>query len=422
MNGKAMAELAETVFAAVKGYVDRELGKLSVRLDAVAAIKPEKGDKGDRGEKGEPGAFVQGERGERGERGEKGDKGESVKGDKGDRGEKGEPGISIKGDTGERGERGEKGEPGLSVKGDTGERGEKGEPGASIKGENGDRGEKGDVGERGEKGEAGLSIKGEAGERGEKGDKGADGLSIKGEKGDRGDKGEKGNDGLTVKGDKGDKGDDGRDGASAFQIAKASGFVGSEVEWLMSLRGTDGEDGEDGRDGKKGDPGRDAAQLDFVAGIDHERCYPRNTFAAFYGGMFFATRETDPLENNPKPTLCGWHPAMNGIKSDVETLEDGGRWRVRTVTMSDGTVSVQKQKTKMQIMRGVHQAGRSYDEGDVIIFDGSQWTALEDTKERPKSRDPGGPQAWALSVKRGADGRAAISDSSSRGNGPRALQ
>jgi hypothetical protein len=43
-------------------------------------------------------------------------------------------------------------------------------------------------------------------------------------------------------------------GASAYEVAVANGFVGSEAAWLESLRGRDGTDGEDG-ESIKGDPG-----------------------------------------------------------------------------------------------------------------------------------------------------------------------
>ena len=39
---------------------------------------------------------------------------------------------------------------------------------------------------------------------------------------------------------KGPKGEDGRDGASAFNIAQLNGFQGTYVEWLKSLKGKDG--------------------------------------------------------------------------------------------------------------------------------------------------------------------------------------
>ncbi|WP_290734261.1 MULTISPECIES: FISUMP domain-containing protein [unclassified Fibrobacter] len=76
-------------------------------------------------------------------------------------------------------------------------------------------------------------LDGEKGEKGEKGDKGDDG--AKGAKGDDGDKG-----------DDGSKGDDGADGKSAYELAVAAGFTGTEEEWLASLKGEKGEKGDDG--------------------------------------------------------------------------------------------------------------------------------------------------------------------------------
>jgi hypothetical protein len=46
-----------------------------------------------------------------------------------------------------------------------------------------------------------------------------------------------------AKGDKGDKGDTGDDGLSAYEIAQLNGFVGTESQWLASLKGADGVDG-----------------------------------------------------------------------------------------------------------------------------------------------------------------------------------
>jgi hypothetical protein len=65
----------------------------------------------------------------------------------------------------------------------------------------------------------------------------------------------------TVPGPKGDPGDPGQPGApgepgaqgqSAYQVAVAGGFVGSEADWLASLAGPPGDDGADGQDGEDG--------------------------------------------------------------------------------------------------------------------------------------------------------------------------
>ena len=44
----------------------------------------------------------------------------------------------------------------------------------------------------------------------------------------------------------------GKDGDSAYQIALNNGFVGTEKEWLGSLRGNDGKPGKDGKTPIKG--------------------------------------------------------------------------------------------------------------------------------------------------------------------------
>ena len=49
----------------------------------------------------------------------------------------------------------------------------------------------------------------------------------------------------------------GKDGKSAFEIAVEHGFVGTEVEWLESLKGVDGKDGVNGKDGCDGRNGVD---------------------------------------------------------------------------------------------------------------------------------------------------------------------
>ena len=56
----------------------------------------------------------------------------------------------------------------------------------------------------------------------------------KGDKGDEGDKGDVGEDGLSVTG---------ADGASAYQVAVVNGFVGTETDWLLSLKGETGNTG-----------------------------------------------------------------------------------------------------------------------------------------------------------------------------------
>lgn len=69
----------------------------------------------------------------------------------------------------------------------------------------------------------------------------------------------------------------GKDGKSAYEIAVEHGFVGTEAEWLKSLKGVDGKDGCDGRNGVDGLPGKDgksgADGLPGHDGIDGKSAY-----------------------------------------------------------------------------------------------------------------------------------------------------
>ena len=129
-------------------------------------------------------------------------------------------------------------------------RGEQGIQG--LRGERGLQGERGAQGERGIQGLQGVQglqglpgVKGDAGAKGEQGERGLQGLQ-----GARGLQGERGIQGLQgaqgVQGLPGKNGVDGKDGKSAYQIAVAQGFAGSEAAWLASLKGDKGDKGDAG--------------------------------------------------------------------------------------------------------------------------------------------------------------------------------
>lgn len=66
----------------------------------------------------------------------------------------------------------------------------------------------------------------------------------------------KGADGAPgAPGEDGTDGTNGTNGESAYQIAVDNGFVGSETLWLESLKGPKGDKGDQGNQGNKGDPG-----------------------------------------------------------------------------------------------------------------------------------------------------------------------
>ena len=72
-----------------------------------------------------------------------------------------------------------------------------------------------------------------------------------------GPQGETGPTGAT--GATGRSGSNGADGKSAYELAVADGFSGTQAEWLASLIGPAGVDGTDGHDGAPGAPGADGA-------------------------------------------------------------------------------------------------------------------------------------------------------------------
>jgi hypothetical protein len=74
--------------------------------------------------------------------------------------------------------------------------------------------------------------------------------SLRGQDGINGVNGTNGADGQN-----GLNGTNGQNGLSAYDIAVSNGFVGSETEWLESLRGQDGINGVKGDKGDKGDTG-----------------------------------------------------------------------------------------------------------------------------------------------------------------------
>ena len=94
-------------------------------------------------------------------------------------------------------------------------------------------------GNHGAKGERGYSAYEIAQQNGYTGTKEEWLASLKGQKGDQGNPGARG-----VEGPRGIPGVNGLPGASAYEIAKANGFTGSQAEWLQSLKGQKGDTGQ----------------------------------------------------------------------------------------------------------------------------------------------------------------------------------
>ncbi len=267
----------------------------------------------------------------------------------------------------------------LPRNGDPGERGEKGDPGErGLPGERGEKGDTGLQGERGEKGDAGLQ-----GARGEKGDTGLQG--ERGEKGDpglQGPPGERGADGLRGDpGEKGDKGDPGERGE----------------------KGDPGERGLPGERGEKGDAGidgKDALEIQIQMELDHERSYPRGTFAHHEGGLIRAIAKTKPLSSCADLSAAGWTVVVRGIAAVESEFIDERSFALR-VRCTDGLIKSVPVTLPSLIDRGVFKSGTVYERGDGVTFGGSFWIAQKQTEAKPGD----GNQDWRLAVKRGRDGK-----------------
>lgn len=175
--------------------------------------------------------------------------------------------VFIKGETGPQGPQGEQGDEGPQ-----GETGPEGPPG-----EQGDQGDPGVDGTDGIDG-TGIEVKdtldseADLPETGEAGDAylinrdlyvwsastsdWSNAGTLQGPKGEQGPPGVDGSDGTDGEvGSAGTDGQDGEDGATAYEVAVAEGFTGTEAEWLTSLIGPEGPAGADGADGEEGPQG-----------------------------------------------------------------------------------------------------------------------------------------------------------------------
>lgn len=89
-------------------------------------------------------------------------------------------------------------------------------------------------------------------------------------------------------GQKGDPGTNGLAGASAFQIAAANGFVGSESAWLASLVGAQGQQGNQGEPGNTGMTGASAYQVAVSNGFTGSEQEWLNSLSATTGNIDFS--------------------------------------------------------------------------------------------------------------------------------------
>ena len=100
----------------------------------------------------------------------------------------------------------------------------------------------------------------------------------------------------------------GADGKSAFEIAVENGFIGTEAEWLESLKGKNGIDGQPGKDGIDGTNGQDGKDgIDGTPGTDGKSAY---IIAVEHG---FTGTETEWLESLKGKDGTDGQPGKDGV-------------------------------------------------------------------------------------------------------------
>lgn len=153
--------------------------------------------------------------------------------------------------------------------------------------------------------------------------------------------------------------------------------------------GVDGKDGRDGIDGK-------SVTLDDLT--------PAFEAKAAGWQLEFERRAADVLRGaiDKMPAPAHGQDGRDGkdgfSPDDFEVTLDG---RVFTFALRCGERVVTREiKVPFPVDRGVYRTGTLYEKGDVATFGGSQWIALNDTRDKPPSDN------WRCQVRRGQDGKA----------------
>lgn len=142
-------------------------------------------------------------------------------------------------------------------------------------------------------------------------------------------------------------GKDGADGKSAYQIAVDNGYIGTEQEWVTSLKGEKGDTGapgatgEKGEPGEKGDPGTDGKNgIDGVNGHDGASAYEiavQHGYSESESVWLESLHGADGAKGDPgsagKDGIDGFSPIANVVYAD--------RKITITITDKNGTTSAE---------------------------------------------------------------------------------
>lgn len=183
---------------------------------------------------------------------------------------------------------------------------------------------------------------------------------------------------------KGEPGKDGENIDPEFVRAELQKMVDAIPRPADGLRGEKGEDGRDGRDAK-GEPGRDALQIDILPAIDETRSYPRATYAHLRGGVVRSIRTTEPLADGDFEK-AGWVVFIDGETAYDVTQADERTFTVRREMLS-GKVFERSFAIPAVVDREVYREGEAYKRGDGVTWGRHFWIARRDTTAKPEAGD-----------------------------------
>lgn len=175
-------------------------------------------------------------------------------------------------------------------------------------------------GNHGAKGERGYSAYEIAQQNGYTGTKEEWLASLKGQKGDQGNPGVRG-----VEGPQGIPGVNGLPGASAYEIAKANGFTGSQAEWLQSLKG------------QKGDAGVGKTIKVLSTNYNYDQATLNRNSAAGYTGVYTVTGSIEGIAVGDTVFLKVRNATKNGDALFVATVLEitGNNLKLRSLGLID---------------------------------------------------------------------------------------
>ncbi len=212
-------------------------------------------------------------------------------------------------------------------------------------------------------------------------------------------------------GPQGERGENGKDGAPGLNGKDGAAGVNG-TDGAPGVNGTDGRDGIDGKDGAAGLNGKDGAPG--LNGADGAPGVNGKDGAMGVEGKAGPDGAPGRDGRDGKDGAPGLHgrdgaPGLNGkdgapgLSLDDFDFDFDPETRSQTIKfVRDGKV-IAERTTKLRgypMPRGVYEAGKSYEWGDIVTWDGSWWSATAETKDRPGN----GATAWKMAVKHGEKG------------------